>query len=353
MFLFYKKEIKQRRWYGYWNYGDIMHTYDATRKQWFYDLGGYAWQNTELVPNLWLWYSFFRTGDAEIFRLIEAMTRHNSEVDRYHFGEYKGLGSRHNVSHCVCGCKELRMIMACLYKYYDYLTADERMLELLDEVKDADQTLDNLDPMREFFPKKDKLTHARVGPDWTAFTSNWMSMWERTNNQVYLEKILTGLRTLKKTPYHLLTGPTFEYNTKTAELIPMGVGNSGAYHMIIAFGAPQVWLELADLLNDEEFKDMIAEFGQVYAMSDEEKRDFSNGQLNNRYFHWPMFASGLIGYAASRFNDEELANKAWRLLLDSSLSDIKLPIEIEEVSSWKTLEEIPWVTTNTVSQWCL
>src|SRR5690606_8729904 len=98
-FLFYKKEIEQRRWYGFWNYGDVMHTYDPIRHQWRYDLGGFAWQNTELVPNIWLWYSFLRSGREDIFKMAEAMTRHTSEVDCYHLGEYKGLGSRHNVVH--------------------------------------------------------------------------------------------------------------------------------------------------------------------------------------------------------------------------------------------------------------
>lgn len=92
-------EVEQRGWYGYWHYGDVMHTYDAVRHVWRYDLGGYAWQNTELVPNLWLWQSFFRSGREDIFRMAEAMTRHTSEIDCYHFGDYKGLGSRHNVLH--------------------------------------------------------------------------------------------------------------------------------------------------------------------------------------------------------------------------------------------------------------
>ncbi len=40
-FLFYKKEVEQRRWYGFWHYGDVMHTYDPIRHMWRYDLGGY------------------------------------------------------------------------------------------------------------------------------------------------------------------------------------------------------------------------------------------------------------------------------------------------------------------------
>ena len=55
---FYKEEIDTRGFYGFYNYGDVMHTYDKVRHNWRYDMGGYAWQNTELVPTLWLWYAY-------------------------------------------------------------------------------------------------------------------------------------------------------------------------------------------------------------------------------------------------------------------------------------------------------
>ena len=83
---FYKNAIEQQKWYGFWNYGDIMHAYDADRHSWRYDVGGYAWDNTELATPMWLWYNFLRTGRADIWRMAEAMTRHNSEVDTYHIG---------------------------------------------------------------------------------------------------------------------------------------------------------------------------------------------------------------------------------------------------------------------------
>ena len=66
---------------GFWDYGDVMHSYDNERHVWRYDLGGMAWDNTELGTDMWLWYSFLRTGRADVFRMAEAMTRHTSEVD--------------------------------------------------------------------------------------------------------------------------------------------------------------------------------------------------------------------------------------------------------------------------------
>ena len=59
---YYQKQVDQHRWYGFWDYGDVMHTYDPDRHVWRYDVGGYAWDNSELSPDLWLWYSYLRSG---------------------------------------------------------------------------------------------------------------------------------------------------------------------------------------------------------------------------------------------------------------------------------------------------
>src|SRR5699024_10529841 len=96
---FYVGQVDQRHWYGFWNYGDLMHSYDADRHTWRYDVGGYAWDNSELSPDLWLWTAFCRTGRADVFRLAERLTRHTGDVDVYHAGQWKGLGTRHNVQH--------------------------------------------------------------------------------------------------------------------------------------------------------------------------------------------------------------------------------------------------------------
>lgn len=128
---FYQKAIEQNKWYGFWNYGDVMHAYDPVRHTWRYDVGGFAWDNTELASNMWLWYNFLRTGRIDIWRMAEAMTRHTGEVDVYHIGPNAGLGSRHNVSHWGCGAKEARISQAAWNRFYYYLTTDERCGDLM------------------------------------------------------------------------------------------------------------------------------------------------------------------------------------------------------------------------------
>ena len=54
----YLSQVEQRHWYGFWNYGDVVHSFDRGRHEWRYDLGGLAWDNSEFGTDTWLWYSF-------------------------------------------------------------------------------------------------------------------------------------------------------------------------------------------------------------------------------------------------------------------------------------------------------
>ena len=175
---YYAKEAERNGWYGYFNYGDVMHTGMPVSNgegdgglRWFYDVGGFAWDNTELGTPAMLWYEFLRTGCPKVWRMAVAMTRHNAEVDCYHMGPHKGLGTRHNVLHWGCGAKEARISEAFWNRFLYYLTADERMGDVMHEVVDADQLLYTLDPMRLAQPRSPETpctapARLRIGPDW-------------------------------------------------------------------------------------------------------------------------------------------------------------------------------------------
>ncbi len=352
---FYTQEVEQRGWYGYWNFGDFMHSYDQYRHQWRYDLGGFAWANNELAPNMWLWQYFLRTGDARAFRLAEAMTWHSAEVDRHHFGEYSQLGSRHNVVHWGCGCKEVRISMAGLHRYYYFLTGDERIGELLSEVRDAEHALDRLDPMREFYERTPGRTHIRIGPDWSALVSNWFSEWERTGDSQWKDRITKGISQLEAMPHGLLSGPTLEFDAASLDLHHMVTGTEGGFHMIIAFGAPQVWMEVAEALDHDGFRRMLADFGRFYALPEAEKQRLTGGALDDTHFSWPSMATGMMAYGAWYYRDEELAAKAWECLLENAGGGLAAPFaeSLQQAQTWRPVVEYPNVSTNWASQWGL
>lgn len=356
---FYKKEIELRGWYGLFNYGDVMHTYDKVRHTWRYDMGGYAWQNTELVPTLWLWYAFMRTGREDIFTLAEAMSRHCSEVDTYHLGDYKGIGSRHNVRHWGCACKEARIAMAGHHRFYYYLTGDHRMEDVFDDVKDGDLATLNIDPMRYFYDKEKMVypTHARSGPDWSSFCSNWLAEWERHNNNIYRDKIVTGIEDLKKMPLKLISGSDFEYNPEDNHLLYIGERSTGGCHLQICMGAPQTWMEIAELLEDEEWTKMLADFGRFYLLTPEEKNRVTHGLFGERTASFPYMATAMSAFAAEYYKDENLGHWVWKNLIDELIRNNGLngfhPEPEFYAANQEVLHEIPWISTNFVAQWCL
>ena len=358
-FEFYKNEVEQRKWYGMFNYGDFMHTYDPDRHVWRYDVGGYAWDNTELVPTLWLWYYFMRTGRADVFRLAEKLTRHTSEVDVYHIGKYKGMGSRHNVIHWGCPCKEARIAMAGHHRFYYYLTGDRRLEDIFDELKDNEETFLNRDPLGDFYPKEAMIepSHARSGPDWSSLCSNWMTQWERTGDTKYRDKIMIGTEDIENAPLKLVSGPDFEFNPTTLHLRYIGERTTGGTHLQICMGAPQIWTEMADLLDDDEWRDMLAQYGRFYFLPDDEKQKESNGLIGDRQFTIPMFACGIGAYGAARLKDEELAERVIKTLLDAQYKDCDadgfVAHTVKDAGNNGELAEIPWISTNHAAQFCL
>lgn len=358
-FEFYKNEVEQRGWYGIFNYGDFMHTYDSNRHQWRYDIGGYAWDNTELVPTLWLWNYFLRTGREDVFTLAEKLSRHASEVDVYHFGKYKGLGSRHNVRHWGCPCKEARIAMAAHHRVLYYLTGDHRLEDIFDELKDNEFSFLNKDPLGDFFEKSEMVykSHARSGPDWSSLVSNWMTEWERNGDERYLEKIKVGLSDISAAPLRLCSGPDFEFDPETVHLRYIGERTTGGTHLQVCMGAGSVWMETAELMEDENFKDMIAELGRFALLPREQQLKECNGLIKDREYTFPFMFTSIAAYGAKHLSDKWLAKKTWQTLLETLMSENNKcgfeSVTTKNAGNMEELVEIPWVTTNFVSQWCL
>lgn len=348
---FYKKEVEARGWYGLFNFGDFMHTYDRERHCWRYDMGGYAWQNTELVPTLWLWYAFLRSGREDIYHLAEAMSRHCADVDTYHIGEYKGIGSRHNVIHWGCSCKEPRIGMAGHHRIYYYLSGDLRIEDVFEDVKDGDFATLNIDPLRYFYDKESMVypTHARTGPDWAAYTSNWLTEWERHENTLYRDKILTGIADLKQAPLQLVSGSDFEYEPQTGHLRYIGENAAGGIHLTICMGGPQIWFELSDLLQDEEWEKMLADYGVFYFGNAEEHPEKKRT--------YPYMAAAMGAYGARYYKNAEIGRKVWEsfgkeLKEECSINGFK-DTRQQRLVTCEAYGEIPWISTNVTAQWCL
>ncbi len=351
---FFESEVEARSWYGLFNYGDFMHTYEASRHMWRFDVGGYAWDNTELTPTLWLWLQFMRTGSERVFRLAEALSRHTADVDMYHFGPMKGLGSRHNVRHWGCPCKEPRVSMAGHHRPLYYLTGDRRIGDCMEDSLSAAASLHAM----PWYSREDGSVKLRTGPDWAALVSDWMTAFERTLDPRWRQMIQTGLADLDKAPLKLTSGPEFGFDPLTGGLRYEGEAQSGSMHLQACMGGTEIWLEAAEALDLPELADLTAGNGLYFFLSPEERQKRSGGLLGNRQFGSPIYSAEMQAWAARQSGDERMARAIWRNLL-SLLFSPEHPDGYRAVSVYgrrsdgSPLEELPWITTNFTAQWCL
>lgn len=347
---FYADAIDSSGWYGFWNYGDVMHAYDHNRHDWMYDVGGYAWDNTELASPMWLWYNFLRNGDARSWRMAKAMTRHNGDVDVYHIGPNAGLGSRHNVSHWGCGAKEGRISQAAWNRFLYYLAADDRAGDLMSEVKDADQMLYTLDPMRLAQPRGQYPCTAparlRFGPDWLSYAGNWMTEWERTGSTEYRDKIIAGMKSIVALPGQLFQGPlALGYDPST------GVINTEAdttlrttNHLMTIMGGFEINNEMIRMVDVPGWEAAWRNHADRYK------------EMAQKLSHNKFRVSRLAAYAAFMNGDAAKAKEAWHDLLTRKEHKVAEPfrkyiVEPPFVPAPK-LEVFP-ISTNDAALWSL
>ena len=351
---FYQEEVDARSWYGLFNYGDLMHTYEASRHLWRYDVGGYAWDNTELAPTYWFWLQFLRTGSEKVFSLAEALSRHAADVDMYHFGSMKGLGSRHNVRHWGCPCKEPRVSMAGHHRPLYYLTGNRRIGDCMEDTLAAAESLGAM----PWYTRSGKGITLRSGPDWAALVSDWMTAWERTLDPRWKQMIETGIENLAATPLQLTSGPEFGFEPDSGRLIYRGEAKENtSMHLQACMGETEVWLEAARVLPSESLAEMVARNGRYFYLSPEERIKESGGLLQGRTFQSPIYSAEMQAWAACRAGDETMAREIWRRLLSLLYAPEKpegfQPVAYGQKEDGTPLKEIPWITTNFTAQWCL
>ena len=311
----YLREVEQRRWYGFWDYGDVMHTYDSDRHTWRYDVGGYAWDNSELSPDLWLWTDFLRSGDASVFRLAEAMSRHTGEVDQYHLGPFAGLGTRHNVQHFGCSAKQLRVSSAVYRRHHYFLTADERVGELLDEVAASEEALLRVDATRKvrtdvYSPDRRALAIG-LGTDLGALLGAWLTAWERHGDADAEQKIRSALAGIGRLPQGFFTGEALwdleerRFDT-TRDRIQVS-------HLAAVFGLAEIVPELLELVDEADFARAWDEYCRYYLAPGEEQAERFGAPLTGISLI-PAY-SRLLAQHAARSGEAELAARAWRAFL--------------------------------------
>ncbi|HEY8979558.1 MAG TPA: Tat pathway signal sequence domain protein [Streptomyces sp.] len=352
LFTYYKDQVEQRRWYGFWDHGDIMHTYDTVRHQWRYDVGGYAWDNSELSPDLWLWYAYLRSGRADIFRFAEAMTRHTGEVDVYHLGQWAGLGTRHGVQHYADSAKQQRIANTTYRRYYYFLTADERVGDLMHANVDSDETFLVLDPIRKirtepYTPDRHALSIG-FGTDWSGLVSAWLTEWERRGPKWEKAKarVLSTMETIAAQPNGFVQGSGL-YDLDTGRFAVATTPVVGVSHLSAVFGLNELCAELIHLVDMPRFNEAYFDYCRYFNATKAEQA----ARYGSNFGTLLLFQghSRLDAYVAVKTGDDRLAKRAWEKFYNSDGYKESAPWRTEKVSGPMALvagSEAAWVSTN-------
>jgi hypothetical protein len=369
LFDFYQKQITQRRWYGFWDHGDIMHTYDGDRHTWRYDVGGYAWDNSELSPDLWLWLYFLCTRRQDVYRVAESLTRHTSEVDMYHLGQYKGLGTRHGVQHWGDSCKQGRVSNVLYRKFFYYLTGgDERTGEIIRETLEAEKTYFTLDPYRKVRKDRGSVTSdpekgflISLGTDWSALAAAWMMEWERKGPEwmLYREKLFNSIKGIVQLKNGFVTGQAHLHiqsgNISPPPSDPQNAGHVQVAHLSAMFGLVETCAELLDLkLRNPSEQSLLDEFRSRWFDYCTHYNGPSETQISRYGVAFPKLIlrqghSRLTGYVASGLGDKDLARRAWKEFYEGDGYAPSLPWTATRISGSEVpvaIDEASWISTN-------
>ncbi len=362
-FRFYEGQREQRRWYGFWNYGDVMHSYDTDRHEWKYDVGGFAWDNSELSTDLWLWLYYLRTGRADVFRFAEAMTRHTGEVDVHHIGRFAPLGSRHNVLHWGCSAKQLRISTAANRRYYYYLTGDERFGDLMHEQVEAVRALAVIQANRKVAPDRvtaadpnAKEVYAGFGTDWGAVAAAWLTEWERTGDARVRDRLLGSMRSIAAQPQGFFNGGA-RIDLDTGVFAKSDNERPMVSHLSAVFGLVEVCAELVQLFDEPAFRQAWLDYCTLYNAPAAEQAQRFGQPLNG--ISLQQGHSRLTAFAARTTGDEVLARRAWSEFFrgEGSEGRGRTPkteaVRLSGPAVLRPVDEAPWVSTNGTAQWGL
>jgi hypothetical protein len=369
---FYVDQIEQRRWYGFWNYGDVMHSYDNDRHVWRYDIGGFAWDNSELSTDLWLWQAYLRTGRADVFRMAEAMTRHTSEVDTYHVGRFKGLGTRHGVQHWGDSSKQQRISNAAFKRFYHYMTTDERCGDLMRALVDSDYALQTVSIGRKVGARAegslppggisavvadDALPAGQVfmsfGTVWGSMLGAWLTEWERTRDTRWRDRIVAGMESLAGLQKQWFAGGA-PFDLKTGRFLGAGDQVSMS-HLNGVFGVFEITVELLQLLDVPQYREAWLDYCAFYNAPDAAFRAKTGAAGRGRGLR--QAHSRFTAYAARERRDPALARRAWAEFVGLGDREARDPSRtahrVEGSAVLKPVDEITEISTNDAAQWGL
>jgi hypothetical protein len=267
----------------------------------------------------------------------------------------------------------VRISQAAHWRFYHYLTTDERTGDLMQEVADwAGVSVANFDPMREAAPRTpgEPKVRIRIGPDWFAMAGNWMTAWERTRDTRWRDRILAGVDSILAMPYGLETGKPVAnakaeaaivgYDNATGKLTPIPDQKTGQYgvanyNLATIQGGGEVMFELVPLLGRKDFETawlQLCRLGVAPPEVWEKDRTTHSEGADAQYVPPGQSGPRLAAYAYAKTKNVAFAQKAIADLLSQG-GGIANAHLVSGADSLNPVEEDPRMSTNEASQTAL
>jgi len=275
-------EQERNRWYSFIDYGDVMHSFDATKDRWRFDEGGYAWLNNEGQITGAYWMAYLATGDERCYRFAEAMTRHVQDVDMFQIGPLAGRGMRHNVNHWGGTNRERRMTIAQNKRIYHFLSGDEH-------------TADRIRFSYDKLPKS-------AGPvnypamDFAVGATALLYLWESTGDPAYGEQLQRAAEAFCANPIGGYGFPAqFSLDLATGEGSVADGTPMLADYFLTFFGPLRVLMETSNLTNNPRITERVLRWATLLLETEEVAKErqlhFGTGpQGAHTHLHAAAFA---------------------------------------------------------------
>ena len=187
----YSLDAQERfKWYGFFDFGDQQSRFNYQRTgRWECDWGRWGWGNNDGLGRVSYAYAmaYLAGGDRKYYDALEAAARHNTDVDIMHTDtiiqetdaiRVRGLSHRHGVQHWSDPYMGLRGSTCVGWRLYYYLSGEERLRDVLEEVVDC--------AMRDYYANSGDVNSPDGGG---AASMALLTMWEITGDAKYRDKL--------------------------------------------------------------------------------------------------------------------------------------------------------------------
>ena len=262
------------------------------------------------------------------------------------------------MQHWSDSAKQLRISTAAYRRHYHYLTADERIGDVLSSLRDADRQLIALNPTRKV---KDapKLPAGQalmgVGTDWGSMLANWLTEWERSGDTRWRDKIRRGMESVAGMKHGFFSASGSAYDPLTGALRSVIGERVAASHLSAVFGLVEMVADVSSLIEVPGFEAAWLQYCRLYNAPLQQQTAELGAQVHGGGTAFWVGHSRLTAYAAARSGDQALAQRAWaEFFRDRRYGAEQLRRrQVLPPAVLRPVEEAPWVSTNDAAQWSL